>query len=149
MLNLKLECVGSPESENSEMKCGAVAGDVSWSEIGFRGVRSGCWYGRGVLSDLVCRLSAEVGLDKSLAVSTDVLLAGGSGEDNEDDLCGDGEESISSYCCGGPVTTEWFVGLAVVQLESAMISRRISAQRQSLWWYPRSSLSVIILVECP
>ena len=59
-----------------------------------------------MLSDLVYRLSVEVGLDKSLAVSTDVLLAGGSGEDNGDDLCGDNKESISIYYCGGPVTTE-------------------------------------------
>jgi hypothetical protein len=55
----------------------------------------------------------------------------GSGEDNGDNLYGDGEESISSCCCRGPVTTEWFVGLVVAKLESAMISRRISAQRQS------------------
>lgn len=83
------------------------------------------------MSDLVCRLFAEAKLSKSLAISTDVVLAVGSGEDNGDNLYGDGEEFISSCCCGGPVTTEWFVGLVVAKLESAMISRRISAQRQS------------------
>ncbi len=49
-------------------------------------------------------------------------LAVGSGEDNGDNLYGDGEESISSCCCGSPVTTEWFVGLVVAKLESTMIS---------------------------
>jgi hypothetical protein len=116
------------------MKCGAVVADVSWSEIGFRDVRWGCWYGRGVLSDLVSRLFADAALDKSLAVSTDVVLVVGSGEDNGDDLCGDGEESVSSCCCRGPVTTEWFVGLVVAKLECAMTSRCIFAQRQSSWW---------------
>ncbi len=41
-------------------------------------------------SDLVCRFSAKVELDKSLAVSHDAALAGGSGEVKGDDLCGDG-----------------------------------------------------------
>jgi hypothetical protein len=83
-----------------------------------------------VLSDLICRSSAEIGLDKSLAVSTDVVLAVGSGEDNGDGLCGVGEESVSSSCCGGSARTEWFVGLVITELECAMISQRISAQRQ-------------------
>jgi hypothetical protein len=34
----------------------------------------GYWRGGGVLSDLICKSSAEIGLDKSLAVSTDVVL---------------------------------------------------------------------------
>jgi hypothetical protein len=54
-----------------------------------------------VLSDLVCRLSTEVELDKSLVVSHDAVLAVGSGEGKGDDLCGDGEESISGSYCGG------------------------------------------------
>jgi hypothetical protein len=54
-----------------------------------------------VLSDLVCRLSAEVELDRSLGVSHDAVLAVGSGEGKGDDLCGDGEESISGSSCGG------------------------------------------------
>jgi hypothetical protein len=54
-----------------------------------------------VLSDLVCRLSAEVELDKSLAVSHDAVLAVSSGEGKGDDLSEDGEESISGSCCRG------------------------------------------------
>ena len=57
------------------------------------------------MSDLVCRLFTEAGLGKSLAILTDIVLVVGSGEDNGDNLYGDGEESISSCCCGGPVIT--------------------------------------------
>jgi hypothetical protein len=53
------------------------------------------------LSDLVYKLSAEVELGKSLAVSNDAVLAVGSGEGKGDDLCRDGEESISGSSCGG------------------------------------------------
>lgn len=99
-----------------------------------------------MLSDLVRRLSAEVGLD-SVAVSTDVVLAVDSGEDEGDDLSGDGEHSVSSCCCGGPATTEWSVGLVITELECAMISRRISAQRQFSSCLASSCLSVITLEE--
>jgi hypothetical protein len=64
-------------------------------------VFSGWWHGGGVLSDLVYKLSAEVELGKSLAVSNDAVLAVGSGEGKGDDLCRDGEESISGSSCGG------------------------------------------------
>ena len=79
--------------------------------------------------DLLCRLSAEVGLDKPLALSYDAVLAVGSGEREGGDLCEDGEESASSSCSGRPVMTEWFVGLVMTEL----VSRRISAQRQLSW----------------
>ena len=75
-----------------------------------------------MLSGLVCWLSAaEVRLDKSLVVSTDVMLAVCSREDNGDNLCG--EESVSNSCSRG---VESFIGLVVTEL----ISRHISAQRQ-------------------
>jgi hypothetical protein len=54
-----------------------------------------------VLSDPVCKLPAEVELDKPPAVSHGVVLALGSGEGKGDDLCGDGGESISGSSCGG------------------------------------------------
>ncbi len=82
-------------------KCGAVVTYISWSEIGFCDVLWGCWLGGGVLSDPVCKLSAEVELDESPAVSRGAVLAVGSGEGKGDDLCGDGGESISGSSCGG------------------------------------------------
>jgi hypothetical protein len=100
-----------------------------------------------MLSDLKCMLSVEIGLDKLLAVSTDVVLDVCSGEDNGDGLCGVGEDSVSSCCCWGPATTEWFVGFVITELECAMISRRISAQRQFSSCLASSCLSVITLKE--
>ncbi len=84
-----------------DTKCGAVAMDISWSEIGLCDVLWGCWLRGGVLSDPVCKLSAEFELDKSPAISHGALLVVGSGEGNGDDLCRDGGESISvsSYGC--------------------------------------------------
>jgi hypothetical protein len=78
-----------------------------------------------VLSYLICRLSAEVGLDKSLVVSTAVLLAVCSGEDNGDNWCG--EESVSNSCSRG---VESFVG----RVGTELFSRHISAQRQPSRW---------------
>jgi hypothetical protein len=61
----------------------------------------GYWLRGGILSDLVYRLSIEVELDKSLAVSYDTMLVVGSREGKGDNLCRDGEESISgSYYRG-------------------------------------------------
>ena len=53
-----------------------------------------------MLSDLVSRLVIEAGLNKSLAVSTNIVLLVGSGEDNGDNLWSDSEESVSSCCYG-------------------------------------------------
>jgi hypothetical protein len=94
--------------------------------------------GMEVLSDLVCRLSAEVGLDKSLAISHDTTLAAGSGEDKGDDLCGNGEESVSGCRC--PATSEALVGLAIIAC--AINSRYISAQWQSSSCWSSNSSSV-------
>jgi hypothetical protein len=54
--------------------------DISWSETGFCDVLWGCWLGGGVLSDPVYKLSAEVELGKSPAVSHGAVLAVGSEE---------------------------------------------------------------------
>ena len=54
-----------------------------------------------MLSDPVCKLSAEVEFEKSPAVSHGAVLAVGGGEGKGDDLCGDGGESISGSSCGG------------------------------------------------
>jgi hypothetical protein len=79
-----------------------------------------------VSSGLVCWLSAvEVGLDKSLVVSTDVMLAVYSGEDSGENWCG--EESVSNSCSKG---VERFVGFVGTEL----VSRHISAQREPSWW---------------
>lgn len=106
----------------------------------------GRWHRGGVLSDLVRRLSAEVGLDL-VAVSIDVALVVDSGEDEGDDLSRDGEYSISSCYCRGLATTEWSVGHVIIEPEYVMISRRISAQRQSSSYLTSSCLSVITLEE--
>lgn len=100
-----------------------------------------------MLSDVLWRLSADVGLDKSLAVSTDAVLAAGSGEDKGGDLYGDGEDSVSSCCCGGTATTERFADLGMTERECNMISRSIPAQRQLSSYSVSSSLSAITLVE--
>ena len=66
--------------------------------------------------------SAEIGLNKSLAVSIDIVLAVGSGEDNGDGLYGVSEEFVSNSCCKGSARIEWFVGLVITELEYATIS---------------------------
>ncbi len=96
-----MECAGSPESENLVIKCATIGTDISWSEIGFCDVLWGCLHRGEVLSDLVCRLSVEVELDKSLVVSYNTILVVSSGEGKGDDLSGDSKKSISgSYCRG-------------------------------------------------
>jgi hypothetical protein len=78
------------------------------------------------------------GLDKSLAVSHDTMLAAGSGEDKGDDLCGNREESVSGCRC--PATSEALVGLAIIAC--AISSRYISAQWQSSSCWSSNSSSV-------
>jgi len=52
-----------------------------------------------MLSDLVNKLFTEVGLDKSLVISYDIILAASGGEDKGDDLCRNSKESVSGCRC--------------------------------------------------
>lgn len=80
---------------------------------------------------------ADVGFDKSQAVSTDALLARSS-EDNGDDLCGDGEESVSGRC-ESPAIVRLQALVKVVMTPCVINSRYISAQGQSSCWSNTSS----------
>jgi hypothetical protein len=101
IFNRNLEYIGSPESENSVIKYTIIGTDISWSEIGFCNMLWGYLYRGEVLLDLVYRLSAEVELDKLLAVLYNTVLVVSSREGKRDNLSRDGKESISGSCYRG------------------------------------------------
>ena len=78
-------------------------------------------YRGGILSDLVHKLSIEVGLDL-VAVLTNVVLVVDNGEDEGDNLSQDSEYSISSYYYRGLVTIEQSISLIITKLKYTMIS---------------------------